>query len=109
MTEYHPKSRRLASAMRLRREDLGLTQRGLKSLGGPSHQSVLDFESAKIPVNPQSRTFDAIDTALQWTPGTARMILHHDVFASMAVGRHPVAVTLDDGTVLAVGVTRPAV
>lgn len=65
---------RLSTAIRARREELGLTQPELASAAGISVSTVQILESgrtrARIPT-----TMASIEEALQWTPGSAADVL----------------------------------
>lgn len=77
--------RRLAEAIRERRSELGLRQEDLKDLGGPSAETVSNYESGDIPVNPQDRTLAGVDTALRWQLGSSRSILNGGAPATIDV------------------------
>ncbi|USC16971.1 hypothetical protein [Rhodococcus sp. 11-3] len=66
----------LADAIRSRRNELGLRQDELREFGGPSAQTVLDYEACKIPDEPQARTLQGFDRALRWKIGTSYRILN---------------------------------
>lgn len=66
--------RRLALAIKDRRRELGLRQDELRDSGGPSPQTVLDYENEKMPDEPQARTLQGFDRALRWQIGTSQKL-----------------------------------
>lgn len=65
---------RLALAVRLRREELGLAQGDLSALGGPGVVTVGRIERGQI-AKPQGLTLGKLDKALSWTHGSAAAVL----------------------------------
>jgi len=76
MTTSSERRQLLADSIRERRIELGLRQEDLKDLGGPSGETVSNYESGEIPENPQDRTLAGVDTALRWQLGSSRSILN---------------------------------
>lgn len=72
----------LAAAVAMRRKVLGLTQSSLARRGGPAKRTVYRIESswyANHGGEMSHATLDALDTALQWSPGSAsRVLYYHD-------------------------------
>jgi transcriptional regulator with XRE-family HTH domain len=70
-----PHKRRLAELIAERRADLQLTQERISERGGPSDQTVRDYEAGNIPDKPQKATLRKFDRALGWPEGTAKHTL----------------------------------
>ncbi|WP_072690973.1 helix-turn-helix domain-containing protein [Rhodococcus marinonascens] len=58
-----------------RREELSLSQEKLTELGGPSPETLRQYEIGNIPDRPQDRTLASLDRALLWRVGSARSVL----------------------------------
>lgn len=65
---------RLGSEVRKRREELGLTQDDVVERGGPSDKSQTRIERGQAP-RPTATTLAKLDTALEWTRGSAAAVL----------------------------------
>lgn len=65
---------RFAEIVKLRREDLGLTQDQMGDYGGPSTTTMTKVENAGDGV-PAQVTLRKLDAALKWEPGSARRTL----------------------------------
>lgn len=70
----HGRLERLAEAVKNRREELGLTQGGLGSRGGPGVVTVGKIERAEIQ-QPQPATLAGLDRSLRWAQGSAAAVL----------------------------------
>jgi transcriptional regulator with XRE-family HTH domain len=64
----------LASAVRARRDELGLTQEQVAAAGGPSTATMRLIESA-LAQSYRQRTFRQLEEALGWERGTCRRVL----------------------------------
>lgn len=64
----------LALRIRERRQELGLPQ-DLRPYGGPSDETVRQWERGNITETPRGKTLIGLDKALRWKPGTASCIL----------------------------------
>ncbi|MBM4511704.1 hypothetical protein GS425_17285 [Rhodococcus hoagii] len=64
----------LARRIRERRHELGLPQ-DLRPYGGPSDETVRQFERGNITETPRAKTLVGLDVALRWKPGTSACIL----------------------------------
>ena len=60
-----------------RREELDLTQEDISDNGGPSPETLRQYELGKIPDTPQARTMFGIDRALSWHEGSTRDVLYN--------------------------------
>lgn len=69
------RKKQLASRIRARREELGIRQDGIQDHGGPSPETVNQYEQANIPDMPQNRTLHGYDKALRWQKGSIRRFL----------------------------------
>lgn len=65
---------RLGDAVRRRRTELGLSQRGVAERGGPSVRSLNKIEQGEPP-RPTGSTMSKLDVALDWLPRTAASVL----------------------------------
>lgn len=65
---------RLAHFVRMRREELGMTQNQVQMAGGPSAAAVRYIEAGK-ETRPTARTINALERALGWTSGSIQVIL----------------------------------
>lgn len=66
--------KRLAEAVRRRRDDRGWTQLDLATRGGPSIDRIQAIEGARTD-NYSSRTLGKLERALEWRQGSVRAIL----------------------------------
>lgn len=66
--------KRLADAVRQRRDELGMTQEEVAAAGGPSTATMRLLEGA-LGTSYRSRTFTQLERALAWTRGTVRHVL----------------------------------
>ena len=66
--------RRLAEAVRRRRDELGWTQPDVYSHGGPSIDRIQAIEGVRTD-SYSSRTLSKLERALNWKPGSCRAIL----------------------------------
>ncbi|WIC88913.1 immunity repressor [Rhodococcus phage Shagrat] len=64
----------LATRIRERRQELGLAQ-DLRPFGGPSDETVRQWERGNITETPRAKTLIGLDKALRWKPGTSSCIL----------------------------------
>lgn len=64
----------LARRIRERRHELGLGQ-DLRPFGGPSDETVRQWERGQITSTPRAKTLVGLDIALRWKPGTSSCIL----------------------------------
>lgn len=64
----------LARRIRERRHELGLSQ-DLRPYGGPSDETVRQWERGGITDTPRAKTLVGLDMALRWKPGTSACIL----------------------------------
>jgi hypothetical protein len=71
------RKKQLASRLRARREELGIRQDGIQDHGGPSPETVNQYEQANIPDQPQNRTLHGYDKALRWQKGSIRRFLEN--------------------------------
>lgn len=69
------RKKQLAGRIRNRREELGLRQDGVQEHGGPSPETVNQYEQGNIPDKPQNRTLHSFDKALRWQTGSIRRFL----------------------------------
>jgi hypothetical protein len=69
------RKKQLASRIRARREELGIRQDGIQDHGGPSPETVNQYEQGNIPDTPQNRTLHGYDKALRWQTGSIRRFL----------------------------------
>lgn len=60
-----------------RREELELTQEEIGGNGGPSPETLRQYEVGNIPDTPQARTMFGIDKALGWHEGSTRDVLYN--------------------------------
>jgi hypothetical protein len=67
--------RRLAELIVSRRADLDLTQETISEKGGPSPETIRQYETGNIPDQPQTRTLVGIDRALGWPEGSSKKAL----------------------------------
>ncbi|MDG3012419.1 helix-turn-helix transcriptional regulator [Rhodococcus sp. D2-41] len=66
---------RLAQILATRREELGLTQEDVQERGGPSANTVREWERGNIPTGRTPRkTMWAFDTALDWERGSTERV-----------------------------------
>ena len=65
---------RLAKAVRLRREELGLRQDQMRNRGGPSTTKLTEIERA-MPPAPTAGTLRKLDVSLGWAAGSAAAVL----------------------------------
>lgn len=65
----------LASAVRTRRETLGLRQKDISTRGGPSYETIRLIEKGE-PGSYQPRTLAGLDRSLAWKAGTTQAILN---------------------------------
>src|SRR5690606_13288963 len=75
-TATHTNAHTLASAIKARREELGLSLHRVAVMGGPTKPTQIRYESGDIPAGTQSGTLAKYDTALRWAIGTAEAILY---------------------------------
>lgn len=66
-------AKRLGTAVLARRKELDLNQRGVADAGGPSDTTLSKLENGTVKVV-SAATLRRLDTALEWTQGTARAI-----------------------------------
>lgn len=95
-----PHKRRLAELIAERRADLQLTQERISERGGPSDQTVRDYESGNIPDKPQKSTLRKFDRALGWPEGTAKHALDTGALPVLADVKLKVEPPKDDMTVV---------
>lgn len=74
-TDSHTNARRLAQAVRARREELGLSLLDVVKKGGPTKPTIIRYERGDIPHEVPPGTMAKFDHALDWEPGTAERIL----------------------------------
>lgn len=72
------RKKQLAARLRARREELGIRQDGIQDHGGPSPETVNQYEQANIPDQPQNRTLHGYDKALRWQKGSIRRFLENE-------------------------------
>lgn len=65
----------LAQHLVQRRDELGISQEDIQELGGPSPETIRQWEKGEIPDRPRTKTLEALDTALSWCLGSARTVL----------------------------------
>ncbi|KAA0024148.1 helix-turn-helix domain-containing protein [Antrihabitans cavernicola] len=63
-----------ARHVNFRREQLGLSHKGLKAAGGPAPPTTSKAENGKL--DPRPETFAKLDRGLSWTPGSAAYTWH---------------------------------
>lgn len=66
--------RRLALAVRARRDELDLTQMQVAALGGPSNATLTKVEDEEGTEGISRATLRKLDAALKWEPGSARRV-----------------------------------
>lgn len=72
----------LAKALRTRRAQLGLSQRGVTAAGGPVTRTVVNLERTDRPGNrPGPKTLGKVDLAMQWPFGTSRDLYEGELIA----------------------------
>lgn len=69
------RKKQLAARIRARREELGLRQDAIQDHGGPSPETVNQYEQGNLPENPQNRTLHGYDRALRWQKGSIKQFL----------------------------------
>jgi DNA-binding XRE family transcriptional regulator len=67
--------RKLGDWIARRRDELGISQDRLAANGGPSAETLRQWESGNIPDNPKLKTLEKLDAGLQWARGSARTVL----------------------------------
>lgn len=86
----------LASVVRERRAELGLSMARVASLGGPSEPTLVRLESGASPPL-RSPTLQKLDMVLQWPTGTARALYHDGVEPVAEETEKSSAITLPPG------------
>ena len=70
-----PEWERLATLLKARRDELGLTQQQLVTRAGISHSAYTPIETLRLPYVPGVRTLRSIAIALGWTPQSCALVL----------------------------------
>ena len=65
----------LAQHLIRRRDELGISQEDIQELGGPSPETIRNWEKGLIPDKPRPSTLEGLDSALSWCLGSARTVL----------------------------------